>query len=131
MNPSQLIQTYIDGFNSDDLDAMLSVLSDGLIHETNEGETRVGIEQFRQFKQYMAEHYDERLQDVVIMESGSRGGCEFVVNGVYKKTDGDLPAANGQPYAIRAAFFVDTDGGKITRITSYYNLKKWVEAVSA
>jgi len=129
--PAQLIQAYVDAFNQDDLEGQLVVLSDDIVHDINESETQVGIDAYRTFKHHMDAHYRERLVDVVVFENGSRGAVEFIVEGTYIQKDGDLPDANNQTYRIRAAFFADTNGEKITRITSYYNLKKWCEVIES
>jgi len=125
-----LVQAYVDAFNRDDLEGQLAVLSDDIVHEINEGETEVGIEAFRRFKLHMQDHYREQLTDVHIFSHRYTAACEFICSGEYLKQDGDLPPARGQKYSIRAAFFVDGRKGKITRMTSYYNLKKWIDAVS-
>jgi steroid delta-isomerase-like uncharacterized protein len=129
--PAQLIQAYVDAFNQDDLEGQLAVLSDDIVHGINESETQVGIDTYRAFKLHMDSHYRERLNDVVVFENGHRGAVEFIVDGTYIQKDGDLPDANDQTYSIRAAFFADTNGEKITRITSYYNLKKWCEVIES
>ena len=46
------------------------------------------------------------------------------------KTDAGLPAAMGQKYAIRAAAFFEVRDGKLGRVTSFYNLREWIAAVS-
>jgi steroid delta-isomerase-like uncharacterized protein len=130
MTVHQLITTYVDAFNADSLDGQLSVLSDTVLHEPNEGAARHGLAAFREFKAIMNEHFSERLTQVEIQTSESRGACEFVVEGRYIKTMEGLPPAHGQNYSIRAAFFVECAGGKITRLTSYYNLAEWTRIIS-
>ena len=63
-------------------------------------------------------------------EDGTRASAEFYINGSYLKTDDGLPAATGQNYRIRVGAFFDLREGKIARVTNYYNLQKWIEAVS-
>lgn len=131
MNETErLIHDYFDAFNRDDLEGMLATLSEDVVHEINEGDTEVGKEAFRAFKAHMAECYREQISDLVVMANGSRGAAEFTCSGTYLKTDGGLPDANGQTYAIRAGVFVDVADGTITRMTSYYNLRDWIKAVS-
>jgi steroid delta-isomerase-like uncharacterized protein len=74
--------------------------------------------------------YKEHISDLVIMSNGNRGAAEFTCSGEYLKTDGNLPAANGQKYAIPAAAFFEEQNGKITRVTSYYSLSGWIKAIS-
>jgi steroid delta-isomerase-like uncharacterized protein len=130
MTTTDLIQAYIDAFNRHDLEGMLATLSDDVAHDINESGREIGKDAFRKFKTHMDTCYREQLQDVVIMTKGAHGAVEFICSGEYIKTDGALPPANGQRYAIPAAIFFDTANGKITRVTSYYNLKQWIAAVS-
>jgi steroid delta-isomerase-like uncharacterized protein len=127
----RLISAYVDAFNRDDVDGQLAVLSPDVVHEINEGGTEVGLDAFRAFKAHMDRHYAERLEDVRIYGDDAGGACEFIVRGTYIRTDGDLPEASGQAYAVRSGFFVDVADGKISRITSYYNLRNWCETVQS
>ncbi len=130
-SPSQLIQAYVDAFNRHDLEGQLAVLHADIEHEINEGPTEAGIDLFRRFKEKMNVHYREQLRDVRVYGDEDSGTCEFICEGEYLVTDEGLPPAKGQRYAIRAAFFVSVSEGKISRMTSYYNLKNWIDAVSA
>jgi steroid delta-isomerase-like uncharacterized protein len=53
-----------------------------------------------------------------------------VVNGIYKKGEEGLPEAHGQTYVLPAGAFLEVKDGKITRVTTYYNLTLWIELVS-
>jgi steroid delta-isomerase-like uncharacterized protein len=62
---------------------------------------------------------------------GSRAAAEYIVNGTYLETDAGLPEAKGQTYRLPAGSFFDLKDGKISRVTTYYNLADWVAQVSA
>jgi steroid delta-isomerase-like uncharacterized protein len=76
--------------------------------------------------------YAEQLTDMVIFEAenGTRAAAEFTVKGTYKATDAGLPEACGQTYQIPAGSFFDLRGGKITRVTTRYNLSEWTAQVA-
>lgn len=40
-----------------------------------------------------------------------------------------LPEARGQTYRIRAGAFFEVQQGLIARVTTYYNLKAWIDLV--
>lgn len=126
------IQAYYDAFNAGDLDAMLATLHDDFAHHVNEGATRLGKEAFAEFCRHMSETYRETLTDMVVYGSddGTRGAAEFTVNGTYLKTDPGLPEAHGQTYVLPAGGFFSLKDGKITRVTTYYNLQDWIKQVS-
>ena len=99
----------------------------------NEGAKRLGKAAFAEFCRHMNETYREELTDIVVFsnDEGTRGAAEFVVNGTYLKTDPGLPEAHGQKYVLPAGGFFDLKDGKITRVTTYYNLQDWIRQVSA
>lgn len=125
-----LIRAYFDAFNRHDAEGMLETLSEDVIHDINEGGREVGKDAFRQFKAHMDDCYIEQISDLCVMVNGTRGAVEFTCSGTYLKTDGHLVEANCQTYSIPAAAFFEVSGGKISRVTSYYNLKGWIAAVS-
>lgn len=131
MTAFDTVSTYYAAFNRKDWATMLSLLHADVRHDSNQGATRIGKEVFSQFLQHMDDCYDETLTDIVTMTepTDSRVACEFVVNGVYKKTDGDLPAAAGQTYVLPAGSFLEVTDGLITRVTMYYNLPLWESLV--
>lgn len=136
MQPSdteKLIRNYLDAFNRSDSEAMLSVLSEDVIHDINQGGREIGREKFRWFNAKMAEHYSERLGDIAIMVSadGGRAAAEFTVRGTYLKTFEGLPPASGQTYSLPAGIFFEIYDGLISRVTTCYNLQDWIAQVEA
>ena len=127
-----LIRRYIDAFNAGDRDAMLACLSDDVAHDINQGERQIGKDKFRWFLGMMDRHYRERLEDVVVMagQGGGRAAAEFTVRGTYLSTAEGLPEASGQSYSLPAGIFFDVDGGRISRVTTYYNLADWTAQVA-
>ncbi len=127
-----LIRRYYDCFNRGDIDGMLALVADDVIHDVNQGERRVGKERFHAFCARMAHHYREELQDIVIMATadGSRAAAEFNVHGTYLESETGLPPAEGQSYVLPAGAFFAVRDGKIARVTTYYNLTDWIVQVS-
>lgn len=133
MTSLEIIQKYYNAFNNKDWNGMLALLHTEIRHEANQGGVRIGIEKFTEFLKHMDECYDETLTDMVFFTepTNNRVAVEFVVNGIYKKNDGDdLPPANNQKYVLPAAAFLELKDGKIARVTTYYNLPLWIELVS-
>lgn len=125
-----LIEQYFEAFNRQDPEALLSLLDENVRHDVNEGPTEIGVAKFRVFKKHMDECYHEVISDLVIMVNGTRGAAEFTCTGTYMKTDGSLPEARGQRYTIPAVAIFEVHNGKITRVTSYYSLVAWLQAVT-
>lgn len=130
---SELISTYYDAFNRGDREAMLALLSDDVAHDVNQGERETGRAAFAAFLERMDRCYRERLVDVVVMASadGRRAAAEFTVEGTYLAADAGLPPARGQTYRLPAGAFFEVQGGRIARVTTYYNLQDWLAQVAA
>ena len=129
---TETIQRYFAAFNAGDTDAMLDCLDEQIAHHVNEGQIRVGKEKFADFCAHMSRCYKEELTDMVIFsaENGTRAAAEFIVNGTYLQTDEGLPDANGQTYRLPGGSFFELKDGKISRVTTYYNLADWIAQVS-
>ena len=128
---TQLIRAYYRAFNARDYTGMLALLSDDVAHDVNEGGREIGRDRFAAFLERMDAAYRETIADLVVMgdESGSRFAAEFTVLGKYLQSEPGLPAASGQSYRIAAGGFFEVDEGRITRVTTYYNLRAWLEQV--
>ena len=50
--------------------------------------------------------------------------------GAYNNTDEGLPPASGQKYVLPAGTFFAIKDGKISRVTTYYNLTEWLMQVT-
>jgi steroid delta-isomerase-like uncharacterized protein len=129
---SDVIKRYFAAFNLGDVQTMLDCVSDDVAHHVNEGQIRRGKDAFAEFCAHMNRCYKEELTNIVVFEAngGTRGAAEFIVNGTYLETDSGLPEAKGQQYKLPGGSFFDMADGKITRVTTYYNLADWVRQVS-
>ncbi|WP_020562846.1 ketosteroid isomerase-related protein [Methylosarcina fibrata] len=128
-----LIQKYYEAFNKGDMETFMTLLTDDVIHDINQGKREIGKEAFAQFMACMNYNYKEQLVDMVVMATpdGTRAAAEFVVLGEYLKTDEGLPVAQGQKYRLPAGAFFEVRDNKVARITNYYNLQDWIAQVSA
>lgn len=126
-----LLTRYYAAFNAGDWQGMLDCLDDQVIHDINQGGRQIGKAAFAEFLAHMERCYRERLDGIVLMasEDGTSGAAEFNVHGEYLATDEGLPEAKGQTYVLPAGAFFTMAGGKITRVTVYYNLADWTAQV--
>lgn len=135
MTDTELVKQYYDRFNRGDWEGMCTMLADDVAHDLNQGEREVGIEAFRRFLARMERSYREQLRDIVVIGSGGDGNgrvaAEYIVDGEYLANDEGLPPANGQRYSLPGGAFFELAGGKIRRVTNYYNLTSWLRQVGA
>lgn len=127
-----LLTRYYAAFNAGDWQGMLDCLDDAVVHDINQGERQHGKAAFAAFLAHMERCYRERLDGIVLMasEDGLRGAAEFTVHGEYLATDEGLPEARRQTYTLPAGAFFGMAGGKIVRVTVYYNLADWTAQVA-
>ncbi|TCZ64506.1 ketosteroid isomerase-related protein [Roseicella aquatilis] len=127
----RLIRAYYAAFDAGDREAMLALLAEDVAHDINQGPREVGKDAFRAFLAKMDHSYRERIRDLVVMvdASGARAAAEFLVEGEYLATDPGLPEARGQRYSLPAGAFLAVAEGRITRVTTYYNLPDWIRQV--
>ncbi|MGC9270479.1 ketosteroid isomerase-related protein [Acidiphilium sp.] len=128
----RLIEYYYAAFNAGQAQAMLDLLTQGVVHEINQGAREVGRDKFAAFLDHMNIAYRERLTDIVVMTNadGTRAAAEFIVHGEYLRTDPGLPEARGQRYVLAAGAFFEIHNGLIARVTNYYNLAEWLKQIS-
>jgi steroid delta-isomerase-like uncharacterized protein len=132
MNTTEkLIHHYYQAFNEKRFNDMLGLLTEDVIHDTNQGSRSTGLSAFKEFLKDMDTYYDEFLDQIVIMASpdGSRAAAEFICHGTYKSTCEGLPPARGQKYKLPVGCFFEVKNGKIARVTNYYNLNDWLSQV--
>ena len=126
-----VIEAYYAAFNAGDWAGMLELCTDDVVHDINQGGRETGRVAFAAFLARMELHYQEQLRDIVVMAHGERAAAEFVVHGKYLVTDPGFIEASGQTYVLPAGAFFELRGGKIARVTTYYNLKQWLALVGA
>jgi steroid delta-isomerase-like uncharacterized protein len=132
MTALDTVKQYYTCFNNKNWKGMLDLLHEEIRHEPNQGDPRIGIEKFTEFLQMMDTSYEETLTNMVFFNEpgNTRIAVEFTVNGIYKKGEEGLPEAHGQTYVLPAAAFLEVKEGKISRVTTYYNLPLWISLVS-
>jgi steroid delta-isomerase-like uncharacterized protein len=132
LKTKELITAYYSAFNRRDIESFLSLLTEDVEHHINQGKVEIGKNAFRDFMGVMDAHYDEQVQDLVVMvsDNGERASAEFTILGVYKKSQEGLPKAKSQKYKISVGAFFSVKSGKISRISNFYNLNHWIEMVS-
>lgn len=128
---ANLIRAYLNAFNRGDRPAMLALLAEDVAHDINQGRRETGRDAFAAFMARMDRCYRERLADIVVMAepTGTRAAAEFIVEGEYLASDEGLPPATGQRYRLPAGAFYEIRGGRIARVTMFYNLQDWIRQV--
>lgn len=127
-----LLSRYYDAFAAHDHATMLDCLTDGVEHRINQGPVEHGKDAFARFMKMMDTAYQEELVDMVLFanDAGTRAAAEFRVLGKYLETAEGCPEAHGQSYDLPAGAFFDITGGKISRVSVYYNAEDWIAQVS-
>jgi steroid delta-isomerase-like uncharacterized protein len=111
----KLIHAYFTAFSIGDIDGLLKLLDDGVIHDTGEGTREFGKEAFRARFERDRQGCQESAHDLAIMSDaeGRRLAAEFTLIG--RVLD------SGQEYGGSAGSFFLVDERKILRVTEYRN----------
>lgn len=127
----ELVLRYYAAFNRGEVETMLGLLADDVIHDPNQGRREIGIAAFRDFLQRMDSCYREQIGDIVVTatQDGSRAAAEYLVQGDYLSDDAGMPPARGQRYSLAGGAFFELRDGRIARVTNYYNLADWKSQV--
>jgi steroid delta-isomerase-like uncharacterized protein len=133
MTAEDLIMSYYAAFNAADYDGMVALLTEDVAHDINQGARETGRAAFRIFLSHMERCYSEKLKAIIVLTepTGTRAAAEFMVHGVYKATDSELPEATGQTYVLPAGAFFEIRDGLIARVSNFYNLPDWLRQVGA
>lgn len=128
-----LVARYYQTFNSGDRAVFLALLTEDVVHDLNQGAREVGKPVFATFLARMDRCYREQIKDIRIAVSGdgTHAAAEYVVHGAYLAQDDGLPPATGQTYVLPGGAFFDLRGGKVGRVSNYYNLQEWLRQVGA
>lgn len=126
------ITRYFEAFNAGDIDGMLEQMTDDVSHHVNEGTIREGKALFRDYCEQLMRCYQERVLNVVELESPDhmRRAAEYLVRGEYVRTDIGMPKATGQVYVLPGGSFFSFRDGKISRLTTYFNLHELRQQLS-
>ncbi|WP_161867159.1 nuclear transport factor 2 family protein [Pseudomonas yangonensis] len=126
-----LLQRYFNALNDRDIRACLSLVSDELIVEPNQGFAEHGRDAFAAFLERQQHCYRETLEPLAILvePQGQHAACEYRVTGEYLATDEGLPEACGQRYEMRVGAFFEIRQGLISRISLHFNLPDWLAQI--
>lgn len=127
-----IVQAYFDAFNQSDIEGLLALLHEDVVHDINEGERQIGKQAFREFYAQAIGSFDEIRSDIAIMssENSARAAAEFTKRGTFSGTIDGLPPANGQSYSLQAGIFFEFDDGLIARVTGYFNKAELIRQLS-
>src|SRR5262249_19833863 len=111
----QVIKKYYDTFNRDERESFFNLLAEDVVHDINHGGQKIEKKESQTFMDRMHRHYQEQVVELIILanENGTRAAAEFFIEGVYLKTDSNLPPARGQKYRLRCGAFFELKEDKI------------------
>jgi steroid delta-isomerase-like uncharacterized protein len=109
----KLIRAYYTALSIGDVDGLLKLLDDGVIHDSSEGARRFGKDAFREHVEAARRERQEAAHDLVVMSDaeGRRLAAEFTIMG--------RNLESGQEYGVSGGAFFLIDERKIMRVTEY------------
>ncbi len=133
MTDAQTIASrFIEALNERDFQAISSVLDEDVALDTMLGQRTIGAEPLRMAIMSYFRHFDEQFSDIVVMHDafGQRVAVDATARGYYRQSFPGLPQASGQSYSIPSVFVFEIDGGLVTRLTHYRNIRVFEQALA-
>lgn len=133
MNDVQTVASrFMEALNERDFPTMASFLDEDVALDTMLGQRTIGADPLRMAIMSYFRHFDETFSDMVVMHDAfnQRFAIDTTARGVYRETVSGLPAASGQSYSIPSVFVFEIDGGLISRLTHYRNIRLFEQTLS-
>lgn len=127
-----LVQTYYQAFNEENLEKFISTLHPEVIHDICQGPTETGVGAFRAFMELCFDICKETAKDIVIItsEEGKYAAAKLTIDGIYLKDVANYPPARNQKYTLPVHAFFEIKNGLIYRVSCFYNQKDWIKQVA-
>lgn len=127
-----LIQTYYQAFNEENIEKFMSTLHPEVIHDICQGSTEIGKDAFQKFMEFCFDVCKENARDIIIIASddGRYAASKLMIDGIYLKDIANYPVANNQKYSLPVHAFFEIKDGLVYRISCFYNQKDWISQVS-
>ena len=74
---------------------------------------------------------DMRIELVTLFDCGDRAATEWVMTGSYSNDFPGLPVATGRRFSVRGASIMELRGGRISRISDYWDFSSFVRQVGS
>ncbi|MFA9461318.1 nuclear transport factor 2 family protein [Thiohalorhabdus methylotrophus] len=116
----QLLGRYFRAYNARDIEKLLLLVHDDLLHDVETCRREIGKQAFARFLAAKNARCDEHVYDLEILVSrdGRHAAAEYKVLGFFLEP-GDRPAPSAETYRVGAGTFFDVRDGRIGRISSY------------
>lgn len=130
----QLVLRYFDAINNQELDALKLLTSEGVLHDVQASDRRVGQQDLVDYFREAYARCREHVFDIAVMVSvdGSRAAAEFTVLGI-PLSGGESNAAfgTGQTCRLHGGTFFEMRGDRIVRISNYGERSRLASGVSS
>ena len=123
---------FIEALNDRDFENLSAFLDEDVALDSMIGQRTIGAGPLRMAVMSYLRHFDEYFSDMVLMHDafGQRVAIDLTARGQYRETMAGFPQASGQSYSIPSVFVFEIDGGSITRLTHYRNIRLFEQALA-
>ena len=118
----ELLDRYFRSYNARNVEGLLELVHDDLVHDIGTCRREVGKRAFARFLATKNALYDEHVYelDLLISPDGSHAAAEYTVLGfMLVEGDANVPLSPGETYRVGAGTFFHIRDGLISRISSY------------
>jgi steroid delta-isomerase-like uncharacterized protein len=128
-----IVKKYYAAYNAGDAQAEAALMSESVLHESNQGKSTVGRKHYLEFSQSGKDSYKEKCTNIEYFTGANPENvlAESTVVGHYVKSVDGYPKAKNQRYQLRVVESFEVKNGQITRLSTFYNEQDWIRQISA
>ena len=127
----KMMSDYLTAWNTHDVEKLLSFFTDDCVYNcTPMGKVSRGKQELKDFiSNTFTEFPDFKLEMKSAFNAGDRGAGEWVMSGTFAHSNMPGVTATGKKFSIPGATINKFSGGKISRVTNYWNLAAFLQQV--
>jgi len=127
----KMMGDYLAAMNAHDLDKMLTFFTDDAVYDcTPRDKVSRGKEEIKDgFSSTFTSFPDLKIEVKSAFNASDQGVSEWVMSGTFAKSDIPGMPATGKKFSVRGATVNAFKGGKISRVTNYWNLAEFLQQV--
>ena len=127
----KMMNDYLAAWNAHDVEKILSFFTDDCVYDcTPIGKTSRGKKELKDFiNSTFTDFPDHKLETKSGFNTGDRSAGEWVMSGTFAHSSMPGVTATGKKFSIPGATITEIRGGKISRVTNYWNMAAFMQQV--
>jgi steroid delta-isomerase-like uncharacterized protein len=127
----KMMNDYLSAWNAHDVERILSFFTDDCVYNcTPMGKVSQGKNELKDFLSNMfTEFPDAKIEMKSSFGTGDKGAGEWILSGTFAHSSNPAMPATGKSFSVPGVGINEYSGGKISRVTNYWNLASFLQQV--